>query len=163
VASADDAASVLAEFRLSMRRIASTVHVITTAQGGERYGMTATAVCSLSFDPLTLLICVNRDATLHGPLRAGGRFCVNVLAEGQAEIASQFGSRRLEALRFTSGGWFDLGGAPALADAQSNILCCTRFLADVGTHALFVGEVLRAETRDLPPLVYRDGGYRACS
>lgn len=146
-------------FRLAMRRIASTVHLITAVHEGRRFGMTATAVSSLSFEPHSLIICVNRSATLHDPLHAGDCFCINTLAEGQEDIAGQFGSSKLQALRFTTGEWWDMDNAPALAGAQSNILCSTQYLTHVSTHSIFAGTVLGVRTCDVPPLVYRDGGY----
>jgi flavin reductase (DIM6/NTAB) family NADH-FMN oxidoreductase RutF len=147
------------QFRLAMRRQAATVHVVTALHGGRRQGMTATAVCSLSFDPLSLLVCVNESATIYLALRAADRFCVNVLAAGQGDIATQFGSSALAPRRFSLGTWIDVDGAPVLAEAQSSIVCRRETLGQVGTHGIIVGHVLSVRTQDVAPLVYRDGGY----
>src|SRR4030088_3115701 len=53
------------QFRTGMRSLAGAVSIITSAQAGHRYGMTATAVCSASAEPPTVLICVNKLATTH--------------------------------------------------------------------------------------------------
>ena len=147
-------------FRIAMRRVAATVHILSVSgAGGDRLGMTATAVNSLSFEPLSLIACVNRSASIHAEMLAATHFCVNVLAGGQSAIADQFGRRDLTGKRFSSGAWVDFRGTPALAEAQSNILCERRHLSEVGTHSLFVGHVIEVRTRDVPPLVYRDGEY----
>ncbi len=68
-----------ADFRKAMRRLASAVTVISTAHDDRRHGMTATAVTSVSSAPPSLLACINRSASLHAPLLASRRFCVNIL------------------------------------------------------------------------------------
>lgn len=146
-------------FRIAMRRVASTVHILSVSSIEGPYGMTATAVNSLSFEPLSLVACVNQSASIHRQLLAADCFCVNVLSAEQDVIADQFGKRDLNAKRFSTGVWVDFRGTPALADAQSNILCQRRHLADVGTHSLFVGNVIEVRTRPVPPLVYQDGAY----
>lgn len=142
-----------------MRRVASTVHLLSVSGSKGRQGMTATAISSLSFEPLSLIACVNKSAAIHSELLAADHFCVNVLAEDQSAIANQFGNRELSSERFSIGEWIDFRGTPALADAQSNILCERRHLADVGTHSLFVGHVIEVRTRPVPPLIYHDGKY----
>jgi flavin reductase len=57
--------------------------------------MTATAVCSVSDEPPSLLLCVNRNARLHDILAANGVFCVNILAAGQEAISQAFSDRTL--------------------------------------------------------------------
>ena len=61
------------QFKTGMRSLAGAVNIITTTHAGHPYGMTATAVCSASADPPTVLICVNKLASLtHGePLPEG--------------------------------------------------------------------------------------------
>jgi flavin reductase len=74
-------------FRNAMRRFAATVSIISCACEGSRYGMSATAITSLSADPPSLLVCVNKSAATHRALRRGGRFCVNVLRSFHSELS----------------------------------------------------------------------------
>src|SRR4029077_10068694 len=67
------------DFRKAMRTLASAVSIVSTAHDDRRFGMTATAVCSLSMQPPTLLVCVNQSTSLHHPLLNAGRFCINIL------------------------------------------------------------------------------------
>jgi flavin reductase len=157
-----------AAFRAGMRAMPGAVAVVTTGLPGGRTGMTATAVCSLSDSPPMLLVCVNATASAHPIIREHGRFAVNLLAEGQEEIAGRFAGRgglQGEA-RFQLGDWTTLEtGAPVLADAMVSFDC--ELLAEHvhATHSIFVGAVKGVASRpDAAPLLYLAGsfgGFRA--
>src|SRR5690348_5041519 len=66
-------------FRDAMRRIASTVTIVTASDDHRRHGMTMTAVSSLSMDPPSMVICVNHSTYLHDILMSARHFCLNVL------------------------------------------------------------------------------------
>jgi len=83
------------DFRKAMRTLASAVSIVSTAHDNCRFGMTATAVCSLSMQPPTLLVCVNQSTSLHHPLLSAGRFCINILHADQDELARTFGRNAL--------------------------------------------------------------------
>ena len=91
--------------RQAMRRLTSAVCVVTTEHDGGRYGMTATSVTSVSLDPPSLLLCVNRLARLHDPLVRRGSFCVNILHADDSEIAQSFGGACAGEERFARGAW----------------------------------------------------------
>ena len=133
-------------FRAAMATLGGTVSVITTDGPSGRHGMTATAVCAVSDDPASLLICVNRSARLHEVLAANGVFCVNILAAGQDAISQAFSDRSLSMdERFGSvGPLIDLEpGVPALADAQAALACRVTMVIEAGTHSVFIGHVTR--------------------
>ena len=90
-------------FRQAMRRVASTVNVISIRVDGQPMGITATAVSSISLDPPSLLVCINRTATMHGSMEDVSHFRVNVLHRDQEEMARIFADRRHQALRFSEG------------------------------------------------------------
>src|SRR3954462_7103791 len=85
-----EAQQVKAAFRNAMRRLAATVTIVTTADGGRWHGMTATAVTSVSADPPALLVCVTQSASLQEPLMASGRFGVNLLRACHADLCGIF-------------------------------------------------------------------------
>src|SRR5688500_5303109 len=87
-------------FRAAMRRVASTVNVISICVGDQPMGITATAMSSLSLDPPSLLICINRSASMHASMEDVAHFRVNVLHRDQEDIARMFADRRDHALRF---------------------------------------------------------------
>src|SRR6478736_4769882 len=92
--------------RAGMRRLAASVCVITARDSnGQRQAMTATAVTSVSDNPASLLICVNRQTTLHPILAAGSSFAVNVLGANQADISVQCASHEAGEARFSNANW----------------------------------------------------------
>ena len=147
-------------FRAAMRRVASTVNVITICLRGEPMGITATAMSSLSLDPPSLLVCINRFAAMHGSMEDVSHFCVNVLHRDQEDMAKMFADRRHQELRFTSGWEVTCDTPPRLLDAQASILCRRIDHHRFGTHSIFIGQVEDVAVRtDVHPLVYLNGNY----
>jgi len=153
-----------ADFRQAMRRVASTVNVISICLGREPMGITATAVSSISMDPPSLLICINRTATVHEPFGLVTHFRVNVLHRDQEPIAQMFADRSQHALRFSAGWNLDCERPPRLVDAQASILCRRIDHHQFATHSIFIGVVEEVDVRDdVHPLVYLNGRYLSAS
>jgi flavin reductase (DIM6/NTAB) family NADH-FMN oxidoreductase RutF len=152
---------VKAAFRHAMRRLAATVTIITTAEGKQWHGMTATAVTSVSADPPALLVCVNQTAGLHDPLIASGRFCVNLLRACHTDLCGVFSGQREGHERFQFGDWLtDDSGLPYLADAQASLLCSVELKMAYATHTVFIGRVDAVRIFDeVSPLIYQDGRF----
>jgi len=150
-------------FRQAMRRVASTVNVITIG-GGEPMGITATAMSSISMDPPSLLVCINQAASLHAPMGDMSHFRVNVLHRDQEVIARMFADRSQHALRFLSGWDLACAAAPRLVDAQASLLCRRIDHHRFGTHSIFIGQVEEVLVREeIDPLVYVNGHYGGAS
>lgn len=151
---------ILTTFRNAMRHVSATVYAVTTGHEGERYGIIATAVSSLSFDPPSLLVCINRLASLHDPIATADRFCVNVLGNSQRAIADNFLKGGSAQDRFGIGEWIEEEGVPVLANAQSSFICRVAQRQVFGTHTIFIGELIAARHRaNAKPLTYYDGRY----
>ncbi|WP_179405119.1 flavin reductase family protein [Burkholderia guangdongensis] len=150
-----------ADMLLAMRRLARSVAVITCAHEGQRYSMSATAVDSLSTEPPSLLICVNRATSMYQALDAGVDFCVNVLSARHEGIAIDCGGRLKGEARFTTGDWqMSSHGVPYLHDAQASLVCAQDGRFEYGTHTVFIGRIKEVQvTGDVDPLVYLDGAY----
>lgn len=154
---------VAQKFRESARRIASTVAVIAAVdeQGGT--AMTATAVSTLSMDPPSLLICVNKAAGLYKVLSRGAGFSVNFLNASQeavARLCSSDGSRarRIEDASFETQ---SVNGVPTVQEALVTIICKQVHSHEYGSHGIFIGEVEDLwHSSDAAPLLYCDGAYR---
>lgn len=149
------------EMLQAMRRLAKSVTIITTSNGHERFAMSATAVDSLSTEPPSLLICVNKTASLHAALEAGADFCVNILGLEQEELSHLCSGPIKGEARFQRGNWrTSEGGIPYLGDAQSAILCTQDGHFSYGTHSIFIGRIQQIHnSAAISPLVYLDGGY----
>jgi flavin reductase len=129
------------KFRGAMRALASAVTVVSSVIDEQWFGMTATAVTSLSMHPASLLVCVNRAASLHSVLLQTRQFCVNILHGNQEHIAKVFGSRPVER-RFAHGGWrAETDQIPYLEDAQANILCDLDGERAYGSHTIIIGSL----------------------
>lgn len=151
---------ILDAFRSAMRHVAATVYAVTTGHGGERFGILATAVSSLSFDPPSLLVCINRTASLHEPMASADKFCVNVLGVGNRDVADCFTRTGKGEGRFSVGEWLEEQGVPVLASAQSSLVCRIAHRHAFGTHTIFIGELIAARHREnAKPLTYYDGRY----
>lgn len=122
----------------------SSVCVITTEHEGARYGLTATAVASVSAEPPRLLVCVNKSGLTHDKIVAAGRFCVNVLTEDQDRIAMVFAGMDAGATdRFATGTWTTLAtGAPVLQDAAAVFDCVLGETCAQSSHNVFFGDVM---------------------
>jgi flavin reductase len=152
-------------FKRGMRRLAAGVSVITTLDNGVPQGFVATAVTSVCADPTpSLLICVNRSASCHSAIRASGIFCVNLLGEGDEEIARVFSSPEHRHRRFDDCAWEALKtGAPALAGALVSFDCEVAEAIEVQSHTVFLGRVVTSHLweRAVEPLLYVDGHFDA--
>lgn len=151
-------------FREAMARLGAAVHVVTTAGIAGRTGFTATAVCSVSDAPPTLLVCLNRKSRGNPVLRENGVFCVNTLGADAEAIADVFAGRTGAASeeRFAVGDWFTLStGAPVLRAAVVAFDCRTVDVKSVATHNVFFAVV---EAIHIGPageaLVYHDRAYK---
>jgi flavin reductase (DIM6/NTAB) family NADH-FMN oxidoreductase RutF len=150
-------------FKQAMRRVASTVNVISICVDGEPMGITATAVSVVSMDPPSLLVCVNQAASVHPKIENVRHFNVNVLHREQAEVATIFADRKLEAQRFIRGWDNDCVQPPRLRNAQASILCRRIDHHRFGTHSIFIGVVEEVVCRpEVDPLIYLDGRFGAC-
>ncbi|WGS54034.1 flavin reductase family protein [Paraburkholderia sp. D15] len=150
-----------ADMLLAMRRLARSVAVISCSDGERRYSMSATAVDSLSTEPPSLLICVNRNSSIFPPLDKGAAFGVNVLSAQHQHIAIDCSGRLKGEDRFSTGDWQrSAQGVPFLLDAQASLICEQDGRFDYGTHAIFIGRVEQVLiSGEVDPLVYVDGAY----
>jgi len=153
-------------FKSGMRRLASGVSLITTKDEKDGWhGMIATSVTSVSAEPPSLLVCINRSASCHDPLIASGVFCVNFLGQDNDAIAAVFSSSKLKERRFQEGDWQEIStGAPALAQSLASFDCRVKQVLQADSHTIFIGAVEAIELWDAPlsPLVYMNGGYVRC-
>ncbi|MFN6955643.1 MAG: flavin reductase [Acetobacteraceae bacterium] len=132
-------------FRNAMARLGAAVTIVTTDGPGGRAGLTASAVCSVTDDPPTLLVCVNRAASALPALRANGVLCVNLLCASQQALSNRFagmdGAATMED-RFALGAWHagELG-APMLGGAVASLECRIADIVEKGTHSVLFAEV----------------------
>jgi flavin reductase len=151
-----------ADFRNAMARVCAPVNVITTDGLAGRGGFTATAMCSVTDEPPTLLVCMNSKSQQADMFKSNGRFCVNVLPSEHRDLASLFagGVRDMES-RYATAEWDILeSGLPALRSAIVSFGCEISDIHRIGTHNVMIGEVKELRQRsDGNALLYFDRNY----
>jgi flavin reductase (DIM6/NTAB) family NADH-FMN oxidoreductase RutF len=155
-----EAEQLTIDAKQALRRLASSVSVVTCRQGGRNFAMTATAVSALSMEPPSMLVCVNRSATFHAALSQVDAFAINVLSRAHVVVSRLCSGEAKGEDRFGVGHWDTDTPAPVLADAQAAIVCRKETEVDYGTHTVFMGRILSIATNgDVDPLIYVDGRY----
>lgn len=156
--------SLQIDFREGMSRLAGAVTIVTTDGKHGKGGITATAICSVSDAPPTLLVCVNNGNDLNPLIKANQLFSVNLLGEQHQELANRFagfvkGITMPE--RFLEGDWGILHtGAPILQNSIASFDCRLRGFQEVGSHTVIFGEVQTVVIREAQsPLLYFQRGY----
>jgi flavin reductase len=164
VAPAPIASIESAAFREAMSRLGAAVHIVTTAGPAGKSGFTATAVCSVSDQPATLLVCLNRRSKSAPILAENAVFCINTLAAAEEKLADLFAGRSgvHSADRFSHGEWTTLKtGAPVLTSAVVAFDCRTIEIKAVASHNVIFGAVEAVRLgAGAPALVYHDRLYK---
>lgn len=151
-------------FRNVMREVTASVAIVAAGSAGARNGLTATAICSVSDDPPTLLACINGNTRTHEAIMEARCFSINYLCAVQQPIAEMFsGAGKVHGEeRFQTGEWStNLTGAPLLKDAVCSLECQLVDHKTVATHTIFFGELVGGfVSHDAVPLLYVRGGYK---
>lgn len=150
------------DVKKAMRTITYGLYVLTAAVDGEMHAATVSWVTQASFKPRLLAVGLKRDTRIYEVVKQAGTFCLNVLAQGQAEMASAFFKlAEADPERKLIGGYaYDTGetGAPILVDAAAAIECrVVEEACQTGDHALVIGEVIKGLVRpDATPMTLRE-------
>lgn len=142
-------------FRNAMAHLSAAVNVITSNGPAGRCGITATAVCSVTDSPPTLMLCINRNSEMNTVFKANGRLCVNVLSGEHEEVARHFAGMTEVPMerRFALHDWREgLAGLPVLHGALANLQGRIAEVQEIGTHS-----VLLLELEDIQVLEQGDG------
>jgi flavin reductase (DIM6/NTAB) family NADH-FMN oxidoreductase RutF len=153
-------------FRASMRIAPAGVSLVTArAADGGFHGMAVTSATSLSMSPPSMLVAINRSASVHPIISSSRRFCLNLMGEPHGAILECFSRSDMRATRFTSEHWREgPGGLPLLKGALSSHICDVEAAHDYGTHTIFVGRVNdvvlpEISARNLSPLIWLNGSH----
>ncbi len=153
-----------ANFRTSMRATAASVALLTSrGADGKAYGMAVTSWASLSMDPPSMLVAVNRTASVHAVITSRRQFCLNLMSETHADILERFSRSDMRDKRFSDEDWLDGPfRLPVLRGALASQACTVQGTYDYGTHTIFVGrveDVLLSDTvnANVNPLLWLNG------
>jgi flavin-dependent trigonelline monooxygenase, reductase component len=146
-------------FRHAMRRVPTGVTVVTSLREGEPRGITVNSFASVSLDPPSLLICVNREARSYLFISSSRIFCVNVLSGDQRRLAEHFSGKVRERQFAEIGYAVDATGAPVLKGAIAHFDCELAQEYQFGSHSILIGQVISCSARPGSPLGYFNGGF----
>lgn len=165
-AAAHAKSDIQAQFVQAMRRNATSVNVITTAGQSGRFGLTVSAFNSVSAEPPTLLVCVNRRSPARRAIQDNGKFAVNILNESQSYVSDTFAGRSSTHTPFD----FDCcawltgeSGVPLVQDAVASLECLLEAFHEVGSHTVFIGRVVAVRSSEHFPLLYSCRRYSQLS
>ncbi len=148
------------------RGFGTTVSLLATEWEGRRYAMLATAVTSLSMDPPSLVVCINRSSSAYDAFVQRRAFSLGVLSADLEELGLHLAQATGQE-RFAKGSWKDMeapgevvDGLPWLKDAQATLFCEIDNSVDFGTHTIFMARIQSCtEPASSNPLIYCEGGY----
>ena len=148
-------------FREGMSLLPTAVNVITTKGNSGCHGFTASAVCSVTDTPPTLLVCMNQTSRSHAHFLENKTLSVNVLGTQHESISNAFASKLCSEERFEHGAWTTLAtGAPILEDALVSFDCEIEDIQQVGTHSIFMCRVVAIKQSESDEsLVYFNRSY----
>ncbi len=155
-------ATIRQDFVDAMRVAVTGVNLVTTDGLAGRFGLTISAMCSVSAEPPTLLACINQKSPMCHAILINRHFCVNVLSTYQHHLARIFSGTS------ESGSAYDFGAAewqhgpanvPRLTDAIATFDCVLEDAQDAGSHRIFIGRVSAATAQKGTPLLYTNRSY----
>ena len=148
------------KFLIAMRYLAASVSVVSAKDSnGKLYAMTASSVTSLTIEPPSILVCVNKNASIHAALQPGSEMCINILSNAQQDISNLCSSKDSDIKRFDNDYW-NKDEAPFLKDAQSNIFVQVDEIVGYHSHSIIISKVLSVKNAEsFNTLIYADGGY----
>ncbi len=149
------------DFKNAMSSLTSAVNVVTTMGASGRHGFTASAVCSVTDTPPTLLVCMNKASRSHANFVENKILTVNVLGAQHEQLSNAFASKLSSDERFALGNWTELEtGAPVLTDALVSFDCEIEQIQEVGTHTIFICPIVAIQkNEDDQALVYFNRAY----
>ncbi len=146
------------ELRRIRGRFATGVTVVTASNDGRVSGLTVSAFAVVSLEPPLVLVCLDHASRTLGAVERSGRFGVNVLAEGQEELAQRFSTKNEEKIAAGAATRGEMA-VPLLVGAHAYLECRVDRMVEGGDHAIVVGAVERARLGSGRPLLFYRGRY----
>lgn len=142
------------------KKISSGVYVVGVAGDGRSNAFTAAWLSLVSFQPLSLVLSINRQHKSYEILKSGRVFSVNVLRRDQAALAEHFGAPSSRDKLATIAWHAGRTGAPLLADVLAHFECETVAEYPAGDHVLVLGRIVSGALLQAgaEPMLYTDTG-----
>ena len=148
-------------YRDAIGHFATGVAIVTSVGENGPSGLTASAVSSLSLDPVLMLVCLDRGSRTLKAIESSGRLAVNVLSRGQEELARGFALKGPEHEKFTGVSWRDREGLPELDGVVAWLAGEVTELVSGGDHLIAIPAVTHVDAPGGDPLMYFRGDFRS--
>lgn len=131
-------------------KIPNALALVGSRAGDEWNGMTTSWITQLSMEPVLIGIGVDNDAVTHRLITEGGSFTVNLWSSDDTRTFVKFSKPATKEGMALNGRSIREGvtGAPVFEEAIAHVECEVRQAHDLGTHTLFIGEVVEAAIND---------------
>jgi flavin reductase (DIM6/NTAB) family NADH-FMN oxidoreductase RutF len=152
------------KFRNVLSKFATGVTVVTTRFGSEIHGLTVNAFCSVSLEPMLVLVCIDKESKAHALLEHSKNYAVNFLAADQEDIARRFSTDQLSATERFADILYrrEATGAPVFESSLGFLDCEIVSASPAGDHTIFIGRVVAlGEQDDCHPLLYFKSAYKS--
>ena len=147
-------------YREVIGSFATGVAIVTAVSPEGPAGLTTSAVCSLSMDPMLLLVCFDRGSRTLPIVEQAGRFAVNLLRADQDDLARVFASKRIAREKFEAVTHTVAHGVPVLDGALAWLACDLHAMYPAGDHTIGIGRITQLDADPGgDPLVYFRGGF----
>lgn len=147
-------------FKKAMRSYVYSVSIMSNIDDNKNLNaITVSSVTSVSIDPPSLLVCINKTAGIHDSIIKDSKFCINLLKKSQQDISNLCSTFQEEENRFKNDQW-DTTDIPFLKNAQANIFCKVDEIISYHTHSIVVAKVTESKySNEIDTLIYVDGSY----
>lgn len=143
----------------AFKQMAKSVYILSCCQQGVRHASVSTAICNVSNDPPSLLICMEKTASFSALLSPNTLFAVNILGAGQQAVVEQCMGAKGEA-RFAVGEWTSSSEQPVLSGAQASFICRVSAIDGHETHNIVIANVEESIcNEERSALVYVNGKF----
>ncbi|MDA2811937.1 flavin reductase family protein [Nocardiopsis sp. RSe5-2] len=140
------------------RRFVTGVTVVTALDDGTPKGLAVNAFASISLEPPTVMVCVQRSSSTHDCLFRTGHMAINILSTAQLDVVRRFAAKsddKFSGLDWTHGPH----GSPLIARSAAQMETEIRERLQASTHTVFICRVVHAAVADDAPMVYSAGGF----
>jgi flavin reductase (DIM6/NTAB) family NADH-FMN oxidoreductase RutF len=140
------------------RQFVTGVTVVTALDGEKPRGLAVNAFSSITLDPPTVMVAVQRTSSTHDCLFRAEYLAINILSTDQLDVVNRFAVKSDD--KFTGLDW-EPGpfGSPLIARSAAQMEVEIRERLQASTHTLFVCRVLHATVSDRHPMVYSAGKF----
>lgn len=140
------------------RQFVTGVTVVTAMDGTKPRGLAVNAFASISLDPPTVMVCVQRTSSTYNCLFQASHLAINILSTDQLDVVRRFAAKSED--KFTGLGWQPgLSGSPVIERSSAHMEVEIRERLQAHTHTVFIGRVVHAAVSERPPMVYRAGQF----